>query len=91
MGQKADRREQIYRKNGDVTWGRRLTTESKSIGKVGTSHGAEGRPQSRGEGADAGEQRKWTEKAAEKVAEEVTQRRQQREQSREAAEGKGQG
>ena len=49
MEQKADHREQIYRKNGDVTWARRLTTESKSIGKVGTSHGAEGRPQSRRE------------------------------------------
>ena len=72
MGQKADHREQIYRKSGDVTWGRRSTTEQR-------------------EGADAGEQRKWTEKAAEKVAEEVTQRRQQREQRREAAEGKGQG
>jgi len=45
MGQKVDDREQIYRKSGDVTWARRLTTESKSIGKVGTSRGPERRPQ----------------------------------------------
>ena len=42
MEQKADHREHIYRKNGDDTWGRRLTTESKSIGKLGTTLGAEG-------------------------------------------------
>jgi len=42
VGQKADDREQIYRKNGDVTWARTLTAESKSIGKMGTSRGAEG-------------------------------------------------
>ena len=42
MGQKVDHREQTYRKNEDVTWARRLTTESKSIGKMKTSHEPEG-------------------------------------------------
>ena len=33
MGQKADHREQIYRKSGDVTWGRRSTTEQRGRGR----------------------------------------------------------
>ena len=42
MGQKADHREQIYRRNEEVTWARRLTTESKSTGVIRRRLGPEG-------------------------------------------------
>ena len=62
MGQKPDRREQIYKKNEDETWARRLTTKSKSIEKASRGDGqreqrreaAEGKQQRR---EDGGQQR----------------------------------
>ena len=40
LGQKSDHREQIYKDNGDDVWGRKLTTEGKSIGIMGPTLGA---------------------------------------------------
>ncbi len=64
MGQQADHREQIYRKNEEETWARRLTTESKSIGKMKRRHGPEGW---HGEGSRGSEADEATEEVQQRV------------------------